>query len=421
MPINPNQIKTLPLGDHADQGGLYLSVRGKPGDLNRVWQFRFTDLEGKRAGMDIGRFGDRDVPGKSMTQSTARETCLQYKIALKAGTDPRIKKKLDAGNSITFKEYAERTYPGWCVGKHPDEAKQWKRSIADLATLHDLKLPQIDNPEVIEALKPIWYVKPITANRTRERLEKLLDAAKVEKLRSGENPARWKGNLKLILPSARKLNAKTKKGHASVPYAKVPSVFHSLRYEVGNIGRLVEVGILTCTRSQEIRWMEWDELDLDAKTWLIPGSKMKIKGESADGRPHLIPLSDQAIAIIKSMPKRGKFVFPSDAKQNEGKHEAFLANALTNCLKRASGVPITMHGNRTTFRNWGADNKEHNFRREVLEFCLSHRIGDEAELSYWTSEMLDRRREVMDAWAIHVTSLKTTKPKVSKPALRLVS
>jgi integrase len=421
VPLNPKQIKSLQAGAYADMHGLYLNVRPSGQDLIRIWQFRFTDLEGKRAGMDIAKAGDRDVPGKTMTQSTAREACLQYKMTLKRGIDPRQKKRQEVTGGITFKEYADKTYPGWCIGKHHDEEKAWVRSIADLKSLHGLKPAEIDNPQVIAALKPIWYVKPITANRTRERLEKLLDAAKVEKLRTGDNPARWKGNLNLVLPSARKLNAKTKKGHASAPYTKAPDLMHALRCDVGNVARCVEVGMLTCTRSQEIRWMEWDELDLDDKrTWLVPGWKMKIKGETADGRPHLIPLSDQAITIIKSMPRVGKYVFPSDAKQNDGTHEAFLPNALTGCIAR-TGIKSTMHGLRTTFRNWGADSREHNFRREVLEFCLSHRVGDEAELSYWTSEMLDRRREVMEAWANYIKPLKAEPKGGKKPALTLVA
>lgn len=423
MPFQPAQIKTLSPGAHADKYGLYLDVRGnaaKPESISRVWQFRFTGLDGKRAGMDICKFGDRDVDDKTMTQSTAREECLKYRMALKRGIDPRVKKQQQAKAGITFKEYADKTYPGWCVGKAKDEPSNWMRSLRDVPTLHDMLPCDINSTHVIEALKPIWWEKPITADRTRQRLEKLFDAAKVEKLRSGENPAAWRGNLKFVLPSARKLNAKTKRGHASVPYAKAPALMTALRYEVGNSARCVEVGMLTCTRSQEIRWMEWDELDFDKRTWLIPGWKMKIKGETADGRPHLVPLTDQAIVIIRDQPRVGKYVFPSDAKQVEG-HEAFMPNALTGCIAR-TGIKSTMHGLRTTFRNWGADNKEHNFRREVLEFCLSHRVGDEAELSYWTSEMLDRRREVMEAWANYIKPKKDgTGAKNKKPSLQLVA
>jgi integrase len=423
MPLNPNQIKSLQRGTYKDGDGLYLLVKeGRHGALARIWSYRFTAPDGQRSALEFAKFGERDGDDR-MTLSTARDTARDYRLNLKRhGVDPRVKKHAAAAGGITLKAYAEQTYPGWCVGKNPDEIKAWARSIGDLESLQGMHPNDIDNEHVIAALKPIWWEKPITADRTRQRLEKLLDAARVEKIRTKlENPAAWRGNLKLVLPSPRKLNKK--KGHASVPYAKAPALMSALRYEPGNSARCVEVGMLTCTRSQEVRWMEWDELDLDdKKTWLIPGWKMKIKNDTEEGKSHLVPLSDQAIEIIKSMlPKAGKYVFPSDAEQITD-HQAFLPNALTGAIAR-TGIKSTMHGLRTTFRNWGADNREHNFRREVLEFCLSHRVGDEAELSYWTSEMLDRRREVMDAWADYIKPRKAVEApkKGKKPSLRLVA
>jgi len=191
-----------------------------------------------------------------------------------------------------------------------DAVTQWDRSLRDLPSLHTLRLHEIDTTHVVKALKAIWWENPISANRTRERLEKVLSAAKVEKFRTGENPAAWRDNLKHLLPSPRKLNKK--KGHAAVQYEKAPALMAALAYDGATIARCVEVGILTCTRSQEIRWMEWTELDLvKKKTWPIPGEKMKIKGEGA-GKPHLVPLTDQSIAIIQSMRKVGRYVFSSD-------------------------------------------------------------------------------------------------------------
>jgi integrase len=163
-----------------------------------------------------------------------------------------------------------------------------------------------------------------------------------------------------VLPSARKLNKK--RGHASVPYAKAPALMVGLQNDPGRVARCVEVGILTVARSQEIRLMEWTEIDFEKKTWLCPAEKKKIKGGD-EPRPHLVPLSDQAISIIESMPRLGRYMFPSD---HTGEHQPFRPNALTNCIKRA-GFVGTMHGMRTTFRNWGGESKQHNFRREVLE------------------------------------------------------
>jgi integrase len=261
-------------------------------------------------------------------------------------------------------------------------------------------------------------VKPVTASRTRQRIERLMDAAKALRLRTGENPAAWRGNLKHLLPSPRKLNRK--KGHRSAPYTKMPGMMTGLRYDPGNAARCTEVGILTVSRSQEIRLMEWTELDFEARTWMVPAEKMKIKGE-LEPRPHLVPLSDQSIEIIQSMPHTDKYVFPSDHAEQ---HQPFRANALVGAIERTA-VKSTMHGCRTSFRNWGADNKEHNFRREVLEFCLSHRIGDEAELSYWDSEMIKRRREALQAWADFIKPRKNASgeqpPERKRQKLKLVA
>lgn len=411
MPLNSTQVKSKKAGVHADGGGLYLVVR-ESGE--RVWSFRFTDTSGKRGAMEFAKVGDK---AGEMTLTAARDQAREYRLALKKdGVDPRHRKMVEAKGGKTLKEFWEEKVPGWVVGKNKDEPKAWERSLRDLKSIHGLKLHEIDSTHVISALKNIWWEKPVSANRTRERLERVLDAAKVQKYRSGDNPAMWRANLKHVFPSARKLNKK--KHHASVHYERAPELMGKLSYDPGRAARCVEVGILCVTRSQETRWMEWTEIDAKKKTWLIPGWKMKIKG-NANEKDHVVPLSDAALGIIQSMPRLGKYVFPSD---HAGDHNPFWPNALGATIKRA-GFEATMHGMRTTFRNWGADNREHNFRREVLEFCLSHRVGDEAELSYWTSDMLDRRREVMEAWASYLLPRRkasgdaTTK----RPKLRLVA
>jgi integrase len=417
VPLNSNQVKSLQAGVHADGGGLYLVVR-ESGE--RVWAFRFTGLDGKRAQMEFAKVGDRDsASGDVLTLSSARDKAREYKVALRRdGVDPRVKKRAAIQGGKTFIAFAEEQYPIWCRGLSEEELKQWQRSMRDVPSLHTLKLHEITTEHVLTALKPIWTEKPVTASRTRQRIERLMEAAKALKLCTGENPAAWRGNLKYFLPSPRKLHRK--KGHPSVPYAKAPALMTALRYETAPVGRCVEVGILTVARSQEIRLMEWEEIDLDKKQWLVPAEKMKIKGHE-EPKPHLVPLSDQAIEIIKSMPRADRYVFPSDHAEA---HAPFLPNALTNCIKRA-GFKATMHGCRTTFGNWGADNKEHNFRREVLEFCLSHRVGDESELSYWDSEMIDRRRIVLQAWANYVKPRESTSgeqpPERKRPKLKLVA
>jgi integrase len=420
MALNPNQVKSLQSGIYADGGGLYLVVRDT-GD--RAWAFRFTALDGKRAQMEFAKAVEK-ATGKADEKSLAeaRDIARDFHVDLKRnGIDPRVKKRTASDNGISFKQFADSQYPNFCKGKNPEEEKQWKRAINDVPSLHDLKLNAVSTEDVLDALKPIWWEKPVSADRVRQRLERLFDAAKALKLRTGDNPFAWRGNLKYLLPPVRGKNGIHKKKHyASIGYAKAPALMKALGYDTGNAARCVEVGILTVTRSKEVRSMEWDEIDLKEKQWLIPATKMKIKqGSDNTARDHLVPLSDQALEIIKQMPRVGRYVFPTDDPQTKD-HQPFFANALVGAIKRA-GFDATMHGMRSTFRNWGGDSREHNFRREVLEFCLAHRVGDEAELSYWTSEMLERRREVLQAWADYVIKPHQPKATKKKPSLKLVA
>jgi integrase len=404
--MNPNQVKSLQPGAHADGGGLYLIVR-EGGD--RAWAFRFTGYDGKRAQMEFAKPGDRDK-GDELTLSSAREKAREYRVGLKRdGIDPRHKKRLALSGDKTFKQFADEQYPAWCKGLSREEENQWRRAIADVPSLHNLKLHEIETAHVLAALKPLWIEKPPTASRIRQRIERVLDAAKALKFRTGDNPAMWRGNLKHLLASPRKLH--TKKGHTSVAYAKAPALMTALRYDSSTVAHCVEVGILTVARSKEIRLMEWTELDFDAKTWRCPGHKMKMK------KDHLVPLSVQAIAIINSMPYTGRYVFPSSHAE---KYTPFLPNALTGAIQRA-GFRVTMHGCRTTFRNWGGESVTHNFRREVIEHCLAHREGDETEKSYWTGEMIERRRIVLQAWADYIQPIADAKPKSKTPSLTLIA
>ncbi|MGY4297128.1 hypothetical protein ACVWXN_005223 [Bradyrhizobium sp. i1.4.4] len=193
MKLNSTQVKSLKEGVHADGSGLYLVVR----PTGRAWQFRFTAPDGKRAAMEFAKVGDKEG---ELSLTEARDQARAYRLALKKdGIDPRHKKQLAQNGDKTFKEFAEEQYPGWCKGLSSEEEKQWARSIADVPSLHKRKLHEITTDHVLAALKPIWSKKPVTAMRTRQRIERLLDAAKALKLRVGENPAMWRGNLKYLV------------------------------------------------------------------------------------------------------------------------------------------------------------------------------------------------------------------------------
>lgn len=295
-------------GAHTDGDGLYLIVNDG-GD--RSWSFRFTAPNGKRAAMTFAKADERDSDiSDILSLKSARKKARDFAFALKRdGIDPRFKKKLDISKGLTFKTFAEQQYKDWCKGLSPEEEKQWERSIRDVPSLHDLKLHEIETSHVLVALKPIWTVKPVTAARTRQRIERVLSAAKALNYRIGENPAAWRDNLKHLLASPRKLHRK--KGHASLPYSKAPALMQGLALDPAIVARCVEIGILTVARSQEIRLMEWGEIDFEKKEWLCPADKMKIKQDSNEkAKDHLVPLSDQAIAILTSLPRAGRYVFP---------------------------------------------------------------------------------------------------------------
>jgi hypothetical protein len=255
MPLNPSQVKSLQPGAHNDGDGLYLVVSNL-GD--RSWVFRFTAPDGKRAAMTFAKADDRDSEiGDILCLKTARMKARDYAFALKRdGVDPRFKKKIDLSKGLTFKTFAEQQYPGWCKGLNPEEPKAWERAMRDLVCLHDLKLHEIETSHVLAALTPIWAVKPVTAARTRQRIERVLDAAKALKYRTGENPAAWRGNLKHLLASPRKLHRK--KGHTSLPYSKAPALMAGLALDPAIVARCVEVCLSWSRLSeQKFRLDKW--------------------------------------------------------------------------------------------------------------------------------------------------------------------
>jgi integrase len=412
MATDFQQLNDLKPGAMRSLGrGLYAVVARRDGHRTRLYAFRFTSPEGERALMEFN-----DITVRQFNQDNeerARERVSECKIMLRRDEDPRAPKRLAKIASRTLGEFIEEHKETWSAGMSKEETPAWNRLLKALPTLCSMPLHKIATEDVLKELKPIWMVKANKGHRLRQRLVKVFDAAKALKFRAGDNPAEWRANLKALLPSHRKLQPK--KPHKSAPYKDIPTIVRKLRDDLSTSALVVEFGILTCTRSQEVRLAQWNHFNFETSTWRIPGEIMKIKmDEDGNWLDHLIPLSYQAIAILRSLPRRGRYVFPSD--QNED-HQPYLPNALTGAIRR-TGFKVTMHGMRTSFRNWGADNEEHNFRREVLEFCLSHRVGDEAELSYWTSEMLERRRKVMNAWADFVKPPSLIPEK--RPILRVI-
>jgi integrase len=219
----------------------------------------------------------------------------------------------------------------------------------------------------------------------RGRIEAILDWAKVRGLRSGENPARWRGHLDHLLPARSKV--RRVKHHAALPYLQISTYLEELRAQKGVAAKALEFLILTAARTGEVIGARWDEIDMEAKIWTIPASRMKA------GREHRVPLAESALAVLIHMQslRQNEYVFPGDQR-------AQLSNmALLMVLRRMKRGDITAHGFRSTFRTWAAERT--NFAQEVVETALAHVVGNKVEAAYQRGDMFEKRRRLMTAWA----------------------
>ena len=250
-------------------------------------------------------------------------------------------------------------------------------------TLGRLPVAAIDTDLVVKVLQPIWEKKPETASRVRGRIEAVLDWATAKKLRQGDNPARWQGNLEHLLSERPRAISHL----AALPYAEIGAFLAELRRRDGVAARALEFTILTAARSGEALGARWDEIDMRARLWTVPAARMK------RDREHRVPLSTTAMAVLERMAKirESEIVFP-------GNQRAVLSNhSMLVILKRMGRESLTVHGFRSSFRDWAAERT--NFPNEMLEMALAHTVSDKVEAAYRRGDMFDKRRTLMDAWA----------------------
>jgi integrase len=388
-------------GMYGDGGGLWLQVTS--GDA-RSWIFKYWVQDRDpatgapvrdKAGKVRGRTREMGLGSLVIVSlQQARELAGEYRKLRRQGVDPieahragKMQIALNAAKAITFKQCAEGYIKahraGWRDAKH---LQQWQNTIAAYAEpiIGALPVGDIDTPLVLKVLEPIWTSRPETASRLRGRIERILDFAKVRGYRAGENPARWRGHLDHLLPHYRKV--KKVKHHAALPYAEAPAFITELHTRDGVGARALEFAILTATRSSEALGAKWDEFDLKGAMWTVPAARMK------SGKEHRVPLAPSALKIIKDMAdKNGEFVFPGD---NPGRPLA--EKALWKVLYRMQAQNITVHGFRSTFRDWAADRT--NYPNHVVEMALAHTIGG-VEGAYRRGDLFDKRRRLMDEWA----------------------
>lgn len=377
-------------GRHSDGGGLYLNV-AKGG--SKSWLFMWT-RDGKRREMGLGAY-----PAIGLAAARAAATKFREVVAL--GGDPIADKAKEEEPTFArcAEMFLETMKSGWRNEKHQD---QWEMTLGDAycKDIRSLRVSLIGTDHVLKVLSPIWTEKAETASRLRGRIERVLDFAKARGWRSGENPAAWRGNLKLLLPSRKRLS---RGHHSAMPYAVLPSFMVTLREAEGLSARALELLILCASRSAEVRLAEWSEFDLDAKLWIIPAVRMKM------GKEHRVPLSDAAIDMLRQLheQRHGDYVFPG---QKRGKPLSVMA--LTMQLRRLDVGHFTAHGFRSSFRDWCGD--ETSFPRDIAEMALAHKIGDATEQAYRRADALEKRRRLMEAWAKYL-ALKEQDNVVSLP------
>jgi integrase len=377
-------------GYHGDGAGLYLQV-SKTG--SKSWIFRYTRA-GKQREMGLG-------PLHTVSLAQAREQAKNCRSTLLAGSDPleirkagQLEDALERAKAVTFdncaSSYIAAHRGSWKNAKH---AAQWESTILAYASpiIGALPVAAIDTALVVKVLQPIWQEKTETATRLRGRIESILDWATVSRFRVGENPARWRGHLDHLLADPNRVARVVH--HAALPWQEIGTFMVDLRQRDGIAARAVEFGILTAARSGEIRGAHWGEIDFDAAIWTIPQERMKA------GREHRVPLSDRAIEILLKAPRTGDAIFP-------GRRGGSLLSdmSLTAVLRRMGRPEITMHGFRSTFRDWCAESAGNSFPREVCEHALAHSLPDKVEAAYRRGDLIEKRKVLMQVWADYCTS-----------------
>lgn len=363
-------------GRHADGGGLYLLI--KPSGA-RSWIFMYRRPEGGRRVMGLG-------PVHTVGLKAAREEATRLRLELSRGVNPERFGNKGPGKSVdTFEVVADRVISqletGWRNEKH---RAQWRATLATYAApIAGTPVDKITTSDVLQVLLPIWTTKPETASRVRQRIERVLDAAIALGLRLEANPARLKGNLAHLLP----MRPKSKRHHAALPWEDLPAFMRRLRLRDAISARALEFTILTAARTGETIGATWDEIGRDV--WTVPAARMKA------GREHRVPLTPRALEILAEARDMGsQTIFPR------------LSNmAMAMLLRRMDYDDITVHGFRSTFRDWCGEATI--FPRELAEAALAHIVGDETERAYRRGDALSRRRELMIAWEKYISTPET--------------
>ena len=395
-------------GVYGDGGGLYLQVTTQG---SKSWIFRFWVAErDPKTGAVVRDPTTNKVRGRgremglgsciTVSLAEARDRALECRKLRERDIDPidareaaKRQAALERAKSLKFRE-AAATYmaahrAAWKNDKH---VGQWTATLQTYAypLLGDVSVQVIDTALIMKVIEPIWATKPETANRVRGRIESILNWATVRGYRQGENPARWRGHLDKLLPSRAKIR-KTQH-HKALAYAELPAFMAKLREEEGIAARALEFTILTAARTSEAIGARRSEVNAREKVWTVPANRMKADKE------HRVPLSDRALEIAATAPGDECFIFPG------GRREQPLSNmAMLALLKRMGRGDLTVHGFRSTFRDWAAERT--NFPNEVVEMALAHAIDSKTEAAYRRGDLFEKRKRLMGSWEAYCTAI----------------
>lgn len=350
----------------------------------RSWILRAM-IGGKRREMGLGGFPDVTLAGAKELARVAREKIKEGIDPIEDGKAKRSALLALRASSMTFSEaataYISVMEAEWTNDKH---AKQWLSTLTAYAfpVIGNIYVREIDHSHIVRVLEPIWLTKTETATRLRGRMENILDWARVRGYRTGENPARWRGHLDMLLPTPGKVQKV--EHHPALPFDDLGEFMVLLRQQEGMGARALEFAILTAARSGEVRGATWAEIDLDDATWTISAERMKARKE------HRVALNEEAVSLLKSMQHSSEFVFPNN------KSSQLSDMTLTAVLRRMGRGDITAHGFRSTFRDWCSERT--NYPRDVAKMALAHTISDKVEAAYRRGDLFDKRCRLMRDW-----------------------
>lgn len=369
---------------YSDGGGLYLRVR-KSG--TKSWLFIYM-LRGKRRELGLGSALD-------VSLADVRKKAEELRAILVSGRDPALVRKqaqMQERPKLTFGEIADELIDSIEHGfKNEKHRKQWRSTITTYASpILPKSVNEVAMADVLALLQPIWLDKPETASRVRQRIERILDAATVKGYRFGDNPARFKGNLEFLLPRRSKGDDQH---HTALPFVELPMFMTELAKRRASAARALEFTVLTAARTGEVLGMQWQEFDVTKQLWTVPAVRMK-----AD-RAHEVPLSAPAIQLLEEL-HTAKCEPRDRVFKNDKGHS--LSNMAMLTLLRRMNVPVTVHGFRSSFRDWAGEATS--YEREVIEMALAHTIASKAERAYRRGTALEKRRRLMDDWARHCFS-----------------